>query len=247
MGPSGATGDFRPCPATRTGRAAAPRPAGRRRPDTADQAHRGADDGESLLRQLPGHAGRPGRRAANRPRRRPGLRQRASQRPAGRRPPPDVHRPVPRQPDPDLERQPHLVRECQLRGVRDRGVANDPGGRSGRSDGLLDRRRAAVLPRARPHLPGGGPVVLLLPGADVPEPAVPDRRHRARPGRRSAVGPGGLPGGGDDLRRIDHPRHLLGELPQREPGLGGAQAAAGRARPRRAAAARVCSADGCRG
>ena len=57
---------------------------------------------------------------------------------------------------------------------------------------------------ARAHVPGGGPLVLLLPGADVPEPAVPDRGHRARPGRRPAVGPGGLPGGGDDLRRADH-------------------------------------------
>src|ERR1700735_925152 len=49
--------------------------------------------------------------------------------------------------------------------------------------------------------------------------------HRARPRRRPSVGPGGLPGGGDDLRRADHLRHLLGQLPQREPGVGGAQAA----------------------
>src|ERR1700722_13543725 len=108
--------------------------------------------------------------------------------------------------------------------------------RPGRADGLLDRGRAAVLPRARPHLPGRGPLVLLLPGPDLPEPAVPDLGHRPRPGRRPAVGSGELPAGRHDLRRADHQRHLLGELSQREPGLGAAQAAARRARPGRAAA-----------
>ena len=98
--------------------------------------------------------------------------------------------------------------------------------RPGRADGLLDVSRTAVLPRARERLPGGGPLVLLVPGPDLPEPAVPDRGHRPRPGRRPAVGPGGLPGRRDDLRRADQPRHLVGELSQREAGLAGVQAAA---------------------
>ena len=237
VGPSGTAGDFRSRPAARSGRAAAPRPAGRRRPDPPDQAHRGADDGEPLLRQLPGHAAGRGDGLPTGPDGAPDAVQRAPQRPAGRRPSPDVHRPVPRQPDADLERQPPLLRRRQLRRVRDRGVGDRAGRRPGRADGLLDRGRAAVLPRAREDLPGGGPLVLLLPGPDLPEPAVPDRGHRARPGRRPAVGPGGLPGGRDDLRRADQQRHLLGQLPQREPGLGGAQAAARRARADRAAAA----------
>ena len=62
-------------------------------------------------------------------------------------------------------------------GFATRGVGNRAGRRPGRADGLLDAsascRSTHGLAR---YLPGGRPVVLLLPGADVPEPAVPDGR-----------------------------------------------------------------------
>ena len=142
------------------------------------------------------------------------------------RPPPDVHHAASGEPHAELARQPHRLRRRQLRRVLGQRGRDRPRRRSRRPPGLLDRERTALLLRARAHVPGRRPVVLLLHGADVPEPPLPHRRHRERADRRPAVGPRGLPRGRDHLRRADQPRHLLGELPQREAGDRGSQAPA---------------------
>ncbi len=103
--------------------------------------------------------------------------------------------------------------ERQAGRVRQRHPADHAGpGRHGRH-GLLDRARPALLLRPGPHIPAGRPVVLVLPGADVPEPPVPHLRDGQRADRRPAGQPGRLPGQRDHLRRADQARHLVGELP----------------------------------
>jgi len=218
------------CPGA--GGPAAARPAARYGPAPGDQAHRGADDGEPLLRQLPRHARRAGRRTARRRLGDADRGERPAGRPAHRRVAPAVDGPGRGQPDPDLARQPPRGRRRHLRRVRHGGPADRARRRPGRAHGLLDRGGPAVLLRARAHLPGGRPLVLLLPGTDVPEPAVPDQRHGARADRRPALGPDRLPARGHDLRRPVQPRHLLGELPQRAPDQRRAEAAARRRRAR---------------
>ena len=74
--------------------------------------------------------------------------------------------------EPGVERQPHRLRERQERRLRAR---ERPGG-----DGVLDRRRHPLLLRARAHLPARHALVLLHAVPDVPQPAVPDGRHRRR-------------------------------------------------------------------
>ena len=181
-------------------RPAAARPARGHRPAAADQAHRRADDGEPLLRQLPGHAGRPGRGPAAGARRHPGRRQLHAERARLSRPPHGLHRPGQEQPQPELAGQPHPVRrraQRRLRRRRRRGAARR---RPGRADGLLDRGRPALLLRAGADVPAGRPLVQLLPGPDVPEPQVPHRGHGPRAHGRPALGHRRLPGGRDDLR-----------------------------------------------
>src|SRR5215469_1554904 len=87
------------------------------------------------------------------------------------------------------------------------------------------------------HISCGRPLVLLVPGAYVPEPPVPDRRDRERTDRRPAVGPDRLPAGRHDLRRARHARHLVGQLPQRTAGRDLAHAAVRHVRADRASAA----------
>ena len=192
-------------------RPAAARPARGHRPAAADQAHRRADDGEPLLRQLPGHAGRPGRGPAAGARRHPGRGQLHAERARLSRPPHGQHRrPGQEQPQPELAGQPHPVRrraQRRLRRRRRRGAARR---RPGRADGLLDRGRPALLLRAGADVPAGRPLVQLLPGPDVPEPQVPHLGHRPRAHGRPALGHRRLPGGRDDLRRAHRARHRTG-------------------------------------
>ena len=211
-------------------RPAAARPARGHRPAAGDQAHRRADDGEPLLRQLPGHAGRPGRGPAAGARRHPGRRQLHAERARVSRPPHDLHHPGEERSQPELAGQPYPVRgraQRRLRRRRGRGAARR---RPGRADGLLDRGRPALLLRARADVPAGRPLVQLLPGPDVPEPQVPHLGHGPRAHGRPALGHRRLPGGRDDLRRAHQARHRLGQLPQRAALL--RAAAPGARRPR---------------
>ncbi len=60
-----------------------------------------------------------------------------------------------------------------------------------RADGLLDRGRAAVRLLVRAHVHARQPLVLLGPLPDLPQPPLPDGRHRLRRHRHEQRKPGG--------------------------------------------------------
>ena len=174
-------------------RPATARPARGRRPAAADQAHRRADDGEPLLRQLPRHAGRPGRGPAAGARRHPGRRQLRAERTRVSRPPHDLDRPGEERSQPELAFQPYPVRRRAQRRLRRRRGGGADRRRPGRPDGLLDRGRPALLLRAGADVPAGRSLVQLLPWPHVPEPQVPHLGHGPRAHGRPALGHRRLP------------------------------------------------------
>ena len=189
-------------------------PAHRHRSAAADRAHRRADDGEPLLRQLPRHAAGPRRGLPARAGRRargvqPGHRRRV--RP---RAPPDLHGPAPEGAVAELACEPPAVAARDLRGVRGQHPDGAARRRPRRRHGVLDRRRHPLLLRPGPDLPAGRPLVQLLPGPHVPQPPLPHRGNGARPHRRPAVRPARLPARRDHLRHADQARNLLGQLPR---------------------------------
>ena len=129
-------------------------------------------------------------------------RQRAAQRPARRR----VSPRRPRRSSPATRRQTWHASHIAYDDGSCAGFANAvwetvPGGDPAIPMGYWTGEDLPFYYGARADLPGGRPLVLLLPGADVPEPAVPDQRHRARADRRPAVGHGGLPRPGPSSTR----------------------------------------------
>ena len=160
-------------PASARRRAARPVEARGHRHHPADRARDRADDGEPQLRQLP----RDARAAAT-----------------GSRSMPAASRPTPNN---DANGQPlrafHMANTCQLqrpaepeleritRAVqqRDQRRLRAQRQRSG-VDGLLGRRRHALLLRARQHVPAVRSVVRFGARADVSQPSVPPGGHRAR-------------------------------------------------------------------
>ena len=111
-----------------------------------------------------------------------------------------------------------------------------PGGGRRLGHGPLGAERPPLLLGPGPHVPRVRPVVRLLSRADVPEPAVPHRRHGPRPHDRRGVEVLRYAAVRDDPRSADPLRHHVGELPQHRADAAGAVADA---RPGRAPGGRA--------
>ena len=159
------------------------------RHDPSDRAHRGADDGEPLLRQPAWHA-LPARRGRlqDRQERPADRRQPLSQRANPARVPHAHHVPVVSAAKPGVDGQPQCLRQRahgRFRQHPDRPAIY--GDRRRRGHGLLAGGGSALLLLAVPALPDRGPVLLLRPRPDLPQPPLPaggdldraDRRHHA--------------------------------------------------------------------
>ena len=185
------------------------------RPAAPDQAHRRADDGEPFLRQLPGHADRPGRGVPARP---GDKARRIRPRGAGRiRPgaPPGQHGPG----SPTRRRRAGTPPTCSGRTASSTGLSPRPSSscrtRTPRGpSGYWTERDLPFYFYGLAQASAGGPLVLLLPGAHLPQPPVPDLRDRQRAHRRPAVQPGRLPAEhGTIFDLLSRHEHLVGELP----------------------------------
>ena len=160
-----------------TGVTALSAPTSGHRHRASDRSHRGADDGESLLRQQARHAGSAWCRRLQASPRCPGRGQPVSQRRPAARVPHAYDLPAFGSTQPGMGRQSYPVRRRPQRRFRE--VAERPG-----LDGLLGRRRPALLLFAGQRVPDRGPILLLRAGADLSQPAVPHLRHVDRPGGR---------------------------------------------------------------